>query len=333
MALASPNTCLLCNDSLSGAHLEATDLLTTVPGTFVYRQCAGCGSYQQTPLPSQEFLTACYAGESLGYHTPPEDRAGLRRIGTALLKGVGSVANVPLRAIDQLFSWTCDCLTGHERLEKALPSIPPPARVLDIGCSWGRHLVSLRKKGYDVAGIELAAEPARIARERHGLDVRSCPIEECDFPDSRFDVILMSHVMEHLLNPRAVAEKIRAWLAPGGEFLFKCPCAEGPEFRRFGAACFVLQPPYHVFIPTREGMRRLLSPAFGSIEMVCQAGHADWIESAQLARKAGLPGHGAFFAAAAHPAGKPLKTLIRLAMRAHVHMGGTSSRMAARCRI
>lgn len=58
-------------------------------------------------------------------------------------------------------------------LVEALP-LHPAARVLDVGCGFGRHSVELARRGYHVLGIDPAAAMIRSAREnaqRAGVDV------------------------------------------------------------------------------------------------------------------------------------------------------------------
>jgi SAM-dependent methyltransferase len=97
-------------------------------------------------------------------------------------------------------------------LQPVVDLVPPPARVLDVGCGSGRDLAWLRAKGYSGFGIEAAPELARRARHHCG-----CPILVADFttyPLSNFqaDLIIavgslvhiphrqLSLSLEHLLN-------------------------------------------------------------------------------------------------------------------------------------
>ena len=65
-------------------------------------------------------------------------------------------------------------------------------RVLDVGCGYGRYLRRLAGLGLDVTGVD--ANPTIVATNRSaGL---RC-ISPSELGDERFDVVLMSHVIEH----------------------------------------------------------------------------------------------------------------------------------------
>jgi SAM-dependent methyltransferase len=49
-------------------------------------------------------------------------------------------------------------------LEKVL-EISPPAKVLDVGCGFGRHAIELALRGYEVTGVDISAELLACARK------------------------------------------------------------------------------------------------------------------------------------------------------------------------
>ena len=61
-------------------------------------------------------------------------------------------------------------------LQPVVDLVPPPARVLDVGCGSGRDLAWLKARGYTGCGIEAAPDLARRARRHCG-----CPIHVADF--------------------------------------------------------------------------------------------------------------------------------------------------------
>lgn len=82
--------------------------------------------------------------------------------------------------------------------------VPPPARVLDVGCGSGRDLAWLKAKGYTGFGIEAAPELARRASKHSG-----CPVLATDFTTYpleafRADLIIavgsLVHIPHHRLS-------------------------------------------------------------------------------------------------------------------------------------
>ncbi len=67
------------------------------------------------------------------------------------------------------------------------------ASVLDVGCGYGRILKLLTKHGYHPLGVEVNTE---IVNENKNQQLNCIHIDEL-LPDKTFDVIIMSHVIEH----------------------------------------------------------------------------------------------------------------------------------------
>lgn len=53
--------------------------------------------------------------------------------------------------------------------------LPPPARVLDLACGWGRHALPLAARGYHVTALDLS--PALLAEGQRAAGERGCPVE------------------------------------------------------------------------------------------------------------------------------------------------------------
>lgn len=68
-------------------------------------------------------------------------------------------------------------------------------RVLDVGCGYGRFLGRLQAAGFDATGVEVNSEIIEVNR-RQGL--RCHTVEEFKASTGTFDVLLMSHFIEHL---------------------------------------------------------------------------------------------------------------------------------------
>ena len=138
--------------------------------------------------------------------------------------------------------------------------------VLDAGCATGALLAWLRDRGWQVCGVEISPS-AGYARIERGLDVRSLPLEESRFPPDSFDMVLASHLIEHLNAP---ADFIReAWriLRPAGLLLLTTPNIAGFQSRLFGSgwrsAIFD-----HLYLFSVKTLRRMLTGAGFSIEGV-----------------------------------------------------------------
>ncbi|MBI4569152.1 MAG: class I SAM-dependent methyltransferase [Planctomycetes bacterium] len=90
-------------------------------------------------------------------------------------------------------------------------------RLLDVGCGNGHHLAVAREHGWTVEGVEMDARRAARAREVFGLFVVQGAFEEAAARiEGRFDAVLMSNILEHLVDPVGALRAVAGLLAPGG---------------------------------------------------------------------------------------------------------------------
>jgi 2-polyprenyl-3-methyl-5-hydroxy-6-metoxy-1,4-benzoquinol methylase len=83
--------------------------------------------------------------------------------------------------------------------------------------------------------VEISGPQAEYARQKRGLDVRNRPLEENHFAPGSFDVVLASHLIEHLNNPAALVREACRILTPGGCFFVTTPNIAGLQARLFGS--------------------------------------------------------------------------------------------------
>ncbi|MDR2521566.1 MAG: class I SAM-dependent methyltransferase, partial [Spirochaetaceae bacterium] len=108
-------------------------------------------------------------------------------------------------------------------------------RLLDIGCATGALLAALRERGWEVCGVEVSAAQAAYARSERGLAVHTGSLEEAAFASGAFDVVLASHVIEHVADPLAFVWEVSQVLSGGGYFFVTTPNIAGFQARLFGS--------------------------------------------------------------------------------------------------
>jgi len=119
-------------------------------------------------------------------------------------------------------------------------------RLLELGSASGWFLAQAREGGFDVEGIEPAAEIAAASRERWGVHVQAATAESAILPDGELDAIVAWHVLEHITQPRPVLERLCGALRPGGLLLLELPNVESAAARAQGPDWFHLDPAHHV---------------------------------------------------------------------------------------
>ncbi|MDI4632521.1 class I SAM-dependent methyltransferase [Pelomonas sp. V22] len=103
-----------------------------------------------------------------------------------------------------------------------------PLRALEIGCGAGANLVELKRRWPDctMTGLELRPDAAQIAQASGAIDLvlQSNVLDErLSLDEGGFDLVILSHVLEHFAQPELVLERAQRWLAPGGRLLIALP--------------------------------------------------------------------------------------------------------------
>jgi SAM-dependent methyltransferase len=138
--------------------------------------------------------------------------------------------------------------------------------LLDLGCSSGAFLESLKGESWGLYGIEMSAEGANKAGARSGARVFVGDIPDAPFAPESFDVITCFDVLEHVYEPRRVMAKGGEWLKPGGIFYVLVPNIDSAEARIFGTYWHGLELPRHLFHYSPASLRNLAKTA-GLIEV------------------------------------------------------------------
>jgi ubiquinone/menaquinone biosynthesis C-methylase UbiE len=89
-------------------------------------------------------------------------------------------------------------------LEKFVPRLPKGARVLDVGCAWGRDCLYFTERGFDTIGIDLSEKMLEVAAG-HAPEAkyRAMDLSELDFPAAYFAGIWCSAALLHVPKKQA----------------------------------------------------------------------------------------------------------------------------------
>lgn len=186
----SVDACPVCGEP--SGHVE----LPEVAGIGVVR-CTRCGLVHATAIYPSQFLSESYYGGRAG----PAQSTHAERPGVARKR----------RA-----------LRLYDRLSGGVLARPHrAARALDIGCDTGLLLDALRELGYRTEGIERS--PAGALAQAAGHEVHALDIEVTELGLGRFELITLTHVLEHLREPVRGLVWLRRHLAPGGLGVIEVP--------------------------------------------------------------------------------------------------------------
>lgn len=93
---------------------------------------------------------------------------------------------------------------------------------VEVGCGAGGVLAALRGRGFEVQGLDLAVDRLEHGRRRHGLQLEPGSLGEVTLA-RRPDLVIYSHVLEHVLDIGAELSRLREVLAPGGVIYVEVP--------------------------------------------------------------------------------------------------------------
>jgi len=165
-----------------------------------------------------------------------------------------------------------------------------PGTLLDVGCGNGEYLLRMAHLGWRVQGVEPDPTSAAMAK-RHGIEVFEYRLNDIPKEAGRFDVITMSHVIEHLSDPRAEFGRLLAMLKPGGLLVVLSPNPGGSLARAFGQSWRGLEPPRHLVLPSASAYRAILAQygVHGRV-LTCLRGAAGLTQETLSIREHGLVG-------------------------------------------
>ena len=227
--------CLVCGGATHSVLDEVTDNRFGSPGVWNILRCDGCGLEQTAPRPGPVELKQLYetyynyGGESGTTYTGWRERFLMSPLYQLMLKLDGDV------------SFHAERGSG---------------RLLDVGCNEGRGLVLYRRNGFKPEGLELNARAAEVARSR-GFMVYESDLGSLK-PSLPFDRIVLSNVLEHMLDPKATLAEIRRLLAPGGEVWISLPNRRSWFRSMFGRTWINWHVPFHITHFDGDTLSRLL---------------------------------------------------------------------------
>ena len=263
-------TCDLCHSQSATDMFPTSDRLHRFPGSFALVRCDDCGLARLSPRPTPKALGRYYPGEDYLPHKVDgfTQGGGDRRLGQVR----DAIRDEVLRSLGYpkpAHPWARPLARiAHRPLLKRISfdwaGFPPyveGGRVLDVGSGNGFFLAMLKHHGWNVQGIDLSESAAATTKRVFDIDVHVGEVTDADFQPGQFDVIHMSHVIEHVPSPTAVFARVRDLLRPGGLLYVETPNVASLGARFWGPRWFALDSPRHLWLFTPDTMEHALTQA------------------------------------------------------------------------
>lgn len=251
--------CCLCQTPGEMLYEGMRDRLFDAPGEWNLRRCPNrdCGLLWLDPMPLEADIGKAYTNyfthEAPGAvsESPPSFR---RRIAKLMRDSYIAHRFNCGEEVGKRFRWLlalpillsrieCDDL---EILIRYL-AVPRKGRMLDVGCGSGSVLKLAQDLGWDAEGVDFDPQAVETVR-RKGLSVSAGRLADQRYPGGSFDLVMMSHVIEHVHGPLGTLAEIYRVLRKGGTLVVTTPNAGSWGFRHFGSSWMALDPPRHLQI-------------------------------------------------------------------------------------
>lgn len=263
--------CPACGSGASGLlHQGLVDgSFRSAAGRWTMWRCEACGAGYLNPRPTptsiHEAYRSYYTHQAAVRVAEEQAPTGFQRLRLGLAHGyMRERYGLQREPASRYGAWAAALMPGkREALDhicRHLPKPLPGATLLDVGCGSGSFLLTARQCGWQVLGVEPDPKAASQAAALE-LEVLTGDIQVLADRAHVFDAITLSHVIEHVHEPRAVLKDCFRLLRPGGLLWLETPNVDSRGHRLFGTQWRGLESPRHLVLFSRRGLQGALEEA------------------------------------------------------------------------
>ena len=310
--IESIQMCPLCGTKGQILYSNLRDYTFGAPGKWAMNSCTSCTHIWLDPCPTIADIPKVYRsyythgltanGSTFKNHVRntrllnqlvPVITQCVRQVQDAVLAVRFGYGELKKGSLSNLIAWTFGFLPGMSQgasMQVLGLHAAERGRVLDIGCGNGAILARLSSLGWDAVGYEMDPIAARFARENFGLDVREGELEKADFVHESFDVVILSHVIEHVHSPVDFLRQVKNLLKSNGKLIILTPNTNGLGHKYFKECWRGLEPPRHLNCFNAETLSACVeqsSMRIIKINTLSRMTRAIWYSSIQI-RKAAM---------------------------------------------
>jgi SAM-dependent methyltransferase len=110
-------------------------------------------------------------------------------------------------------------------------------KLLEIGAARGAFLDKMKKRGWDVRGVEISGDAVKLGKELYRIDIFQGTFAEFE-TNEKFDVICMYQTLEHVPDPKFIVEHSYELLNKSGIIIIEVPNIESIENKVSGRLKF-----------------------------------------------------------------------------------------------
>ncbi len=110
-------------------------------------------------------------------------------------------------------------------------------KLLEIGAARGAFLDKMKKRGWEVRGVEISGDAVKLGKELYGIDIFQGTFAEFK-TNEKFDVICMYQTLEHVPDPKFIVGHSYELLNKSGIIVIEVPNIESIENKISGRLKF-----------------------------------------------------------------------------------------------
>ena len=132
---------------------------------------------------------------------------------------------------DRKYGYSFDYDVMHPYMLKSFTPFFRQGNLLELGSFKGEFTQRFLSYFKDITCVEASDEAIIEAKQKLGKEIKffNSVFEEVNLP-SKYDNIIMTHVLEHIDDPISVLKRINdEWLSDNGRFFLVCPNANAPS--------------------------------------------------------------------------------------------------------
>lgn len=261
--------CPVCfNQKREVLHQDLVDnVFYAAPGKWSLYKCAGCGVAYLDPRPDQQSIHLAYSNYYT--HSPThkkksyESLSSIRKLRRRMTNGYTnwrySTRETPASVLGiflLLLLWPLRHRLASEYRD--IPRCPKSGgSLLDVGCGGGAFLRIAKSAGWNATGVDPDPKAVMNCNEQ-GFDVLQGGVEQFGELENHFDVITLSHVIEHVHDPASMLRTCYRLLKPGGNLWIATPNIDSLGHQQYGRDWRGLEPPRHLIIFNPKSLKATL---------------------------------------------------------------------------
>lgn len=239
--------CRICGNEKDNPEYEVKELQLGLGDPFTYFRCSVCGCLQISEIP--EDMCRYYPDDYYSYNSTDkfDNQSFLKRWlrnqrdNYSFFKkgrlGKWLMQKYPAREWYNYLDWRSDM------------------RILDVGCGNGAFLKTMKRSGFRfLTGIDPFNKTDYHFDKNFHIYKQSI-----DQHDGEYDVIVMSHSLEHMPDQQLAFKNIQRLLAMNGKVVVTIPMFCEELFNRYGKYWQAWDPPRHFYLHTMESLTLLVN--------------------------------------------------------------------------